>query len=121
MNPDVILANGGIAGLILALVAVGKLAKDWWRDRHDITNRDELQELTKGSTAVADASAANAVILASLNDMRTENARLTRKVETLELQNTAKDKKIRDLESKLADALDQIHDIAAELAALKTT
>lgn len=118
---DALLANGGVAGLLVALAAVAKVGFDWYRDRHDIKNRDHLQELTEGTTAVSDASAANAIVLESLKAVHEENARLTKKVDGLERQNAAKDNQIKDLQNRVADMRKQVEQLALELANLRTT
>lgn len=106
-------AGGGIAGLILSITYVGRLALDWAKER-------KTGSVSEKSASVTDAATANTVILKSLEAVVAENGRMQRKIKHLEDESAEKDFKIKDLESRLAGALSQIKDIADELAQLKT-
>ena len=104
---DALVTGGGIGGLALAIVYVGRLTLDWLRER-----RKGPVENT--SAAVTDAATANAVLLSTIESLQSKNARLWTRVGSLETENARKDAKLTELEGRLSL-------IAAELAELRGT
>lgn len=102
---DQLVTGGGLGGIALAVVYVGRLTLDWLRERRKAP-------VETSTAAVTDAATANAVLLSTLESVQGENKRLQGRVKTLEDENAAKDRKLADLEGRLAD-------IAAELAELR--
>lgn len=104
---DELVTGGGIGGIALAVVYVGRLALDWLRERRKAP-------VETSTAAVTDATAANAVLLSTVEALQTENGRLNRRVADLETENSRKDAKLTELEARLSN-------IAAELAELRGT
>ena len=102
---DAVITGGGVAGLVLSLTYVGRLALDWWRDRHTVSS-------STASAHVGDAATANAVLVKTLEGLQAENGRLQARVQHLEAEDQRKADKITELERRLSD-------IATELAALR--
>lgn len=102
---DGLITGGGIAGLVVALVYVGRLTLDWLKDRR-------TAPINAASAHVGDAAAANAVLVASLQSLQAENGRLVKRVQHLETEAERYEAKVTELEGRLSD-------IAGELAALR--
>jgi len=102
---DQLITGGGITGLAVAIVYMGRLALDWLRDRRSAP-------INAASAYVGDAATANAVLVKSLEALQAENTRLVSRVQYLEAEDARKDGKISELEQRLSA-------IANELAALK--
>lgn len=107
---DPITTGGGIAGGIIALVYVGRLALDWWRERKQETPKAAA---ALASSQVTDAATANAVLVQTVETLQAENGRLSARVQHLEDEATERNRKITDLENQLAS-------IARELATLRS-
>lgn len=75
-----LLTGGGIAGILVALAYLGRLALDWIKQRHD-------GPAAKVTAAVTDAEATNAILLSSLREEREEVQRLSHEVAELRTQN----------------------------------
>ena len=103
---DQLITGGGVAGLVVSVVYVGRLALDWLKDKR-------TAPITAASAHVGDAATANAVLVKSLEALQAENGRLVSRVQYLEAEDARKDSKISELEARLSG-------IAAELAALKS-
>lgn len=84
-----VLTGGGIGGLILA---VAYAWQQWTRSRQE--KRAEPRNAI--SAAVSDATAANSLLLAALQEEREEVGRLSGRVQELETQNELLYEKIRD-------------------------
>lgn len=102
---DELVTGGGLGGIALAVVYVGRLTLDWLRERRK-------GPVETSTAAVTDAATANAVLLSTVEALQKENGRLNRRVESLETENARKDAKLTELEGRLSS-------IAAELAELR--
>lgn len=112
MDAGSLIAGGGAAALIIALVYVGRLGLDWLREKRSAP-------VAKTTAAVTDAAAANAVLVQTVETLQAETSRQARKIKHLEDEAAEKDAKIEALEQRLNEAQGQIQTVAAELAALK--
>jgi predicted nucleic acid-binding Zn-ribbon protein len=106
-STDALVTGGGIGGLALAVVYVGRLTLDWLRERRTAPTET-------ATAAVTDAATANAALVSSLQLLQAENTRLHARVAQLEDEDRKKDEKITVLEAQIAH-------IATELAALRST
>lgn len=75
-----LLTGGGIAGIVMASVYMGRLGLDWWSTK-------TAQPRVRSSAAVNDAAAANALLLTALREEREEVQRLSQRVNTVEAEN----------------------------------
>ena len=111
MNVDSLLTGGGSAAFVVALAYVGRLVFDWWKERG--------AGRSARSTAVTDAAAANAVLLASLKEEREEVQRLSAEVAELRTQNAALYQRQREqraeFEREIASLRGQLDDLHERL------
>ena len=75
-----LLTGGGIAGILVAIAYLGRLALDWLKQRHD-------GPPARATAAVTDAEATNAILLSSLREEREEVQRLSHEVAELRTPN----------------------------------
>lgn len=107
-----LLTGGGIAGIIVAVGALGRLGLDWFKQRSDTPLRNT-------SAAVTDAEATNAMLLSALKEERTEVGRLGKRIKDLETQNGELYQQIRDqrrdYEREVAELRDQLRMVSERL------
>ena len=82
MDVGSVLTGGGVAGLMIAAVAVGRLALDWLKERSG-------EPRAERGAAVSDAATTNAMLLASLKEERESAQQLSAEVAELRAQNAA--------------------------------
>lgn len=109
--PEQLTTAGGITGAAIAVVYVGRLILDWYRERKTETPKAAAAVAT---AQVSDAATANAVLVATVQSLQAENARLAGRVQHLEDEADERNTKITQLEGQLAA-------IAAELASLRSS
>lgn len=78
--PTALLTSGGITGLLVVAVYLGRLLLDWRKTKDDA--RATMPR------AIADAETANALLLSALKEEREDNRRLAGQVEELQVQNS---------------------------------
>lgn len=127
MDGTSVLTGGGSAALLLAIVYVGRLALDWWRERTGAPRSETIG-------AVTDATAANSILLASLHETQERELQLSGQVEELRAQNSLLYDQMRkqrrdhdremaslriEYEGKLAKLQEQVDDFSHQLTDLR--
>lgn len=111
-----LLTSGGIAGLVYA---IGYVYRQWRASRRE----DRSEPRAAATSAVTDAATANSLLLASLQEERTEVQRLSGRVQELETQNALLYERMRDqrreYEQEIGGLRDQINSLSRQLDQLQ--
>ena len=102
-------------GTILVAGYSARMLLEYIAQRRSGKLEDKKLEMAEEARHVTDASVANAILLASLKDLRADVEKKDERIEKLEARNAEKDERIEKLQNEVRDLRSQVHALLQRL------